>query len=46
VRRGDTAAALGLLQQAVPGYAPSEQALASARVDSRSLLSAARETAA
>src|SRR5215468_979183 len=36
VRRGDTAAALGLLQQAVPGYVPSEQALASARVDSRS----------
>src|SRR5215471_17118007 len=46
VRRGDTAAALGLLQQAVPGYVPSEQALASARVDSRGLLSAARETAA
>jgi FlaA1/EpsC-like NDP-sugar epimerase len=46
VRRGDTAAALGLLQQAVPGYAPSEQALASAHVASRGLLPAARETAA
>jgi FlaA1/EpsC-like NDP-sugar epimerase len=46
VRRGDTTAALGLLQQAVPGYAPSEQALMSSRVNSRVLLSAARETAA
>src|SRR5262249_24800022 len=46
VRRGDTAAALGLLQQAGPSYVPSEHALLSARVDSRSLLSAARETAA
>ena len=46
VRRGDTAGALRLLQQAVPGYAPSEQALASARVESRGLLSGASETAA
>jgi FlaA1/EpsC-like NDP-sugar epimerase len=46
VRRGDTAAALGLLQQAVPGYAPSEQALATASVESRGLLSGASETAA
>jgi FlaA1/EpsC-like NDP-sugar epimerase len=45
VRRGDTAGALRLLQQAVPGYAPSEQALASARVESRGL-SGASETAA
>jgi FlaA1/EpsC-like NDP-sugar epimerase len=31
VRRGDTAGALRLLQQAVPGYAPSPQALAACR---------------
>jgi FlaA1/EpsC-like NDP-sugar epimerase len=46
VRRGDTAGALRLLQQAVPGYTPSDQALASARVEFPGLLSGASETAA
>jgi FlaA1/EpsC-like NDP-sugar epimerase len=46
VRRGDTAGALRLLQQAVPGYVPSERALASGRVETRGLLSGASDTAA
>ncbi|HMG27165.1 MAG TPA: nucleoside-diphosphate sugar epimerase/dehydratase, partial [Acidimicrobiia bacterium] len=46
VRRGDTAGALRLLQQAVPGYTPSDQAMASARMESPALLAGASDTAA
>ncbi len=46
LRRGDTAGALRLLQQAVPGYTPSPQALASAGGWSQRPLSSAAETAA
>src|SRR5262249_20480263 len=46
VRRGDTAGALRLLQQAVPGYTPSDQAIASARMESPGLLAGAPDTAA
>jgi len=46
VRRGDTAGALRLLQQAVPGYTPGPQALASAGLSSPRVLAGAAETAA
>ena len=46
VRRGDTAGALRLLQQAVPGYTPSDQAIASARIELPVLLAGARDTPA
>ena len=46
VRRGDIAGALRLLQQAVPGYTPSPQALASAGGSSPRPLSSAAGTAA
>jgi FlaA1/EpsC-like NDP-sugar epimerase len=46
VRRGDTTGAIRLLQQVVPGYTPSPQALASAGASSPRPLSSVAGTAA